>query len=304
MIEHCNDLTPAEQRIYAEMYGADPDETEEEETEDEEPEEDEVSWGWEQTDDDFGLFEGDTQDVTGTDLPDDIWGDMTVETEPEEPEDTTPINQNTGHPQVPIHYDIGDVTAENVKHVIETSGFSGLESLLGSSMPEIYESYALGNFSWQHGTTVPDWLQPNLSNIYGGAAEYGWLIKKYEHDPKMMRKLERVETATRAPNVLNYLDTAHGELRSTYHSGLSNDDISNITQGRMPDFAYNSAGHVILKDDRTIKHNDNYYRHVVNYISPSTEDVTKHHQMDFQAVAQSLAPAASKQTQQAVEQKA
>ena len=150
-------------------------------------------------------------------------------------------------------------------------------------MSSIYERYALGGYSWQHGTTIPEWLQPNLSKIYGGADAYTDLIKKYENDPEMMRKLERVETGTRAPNVLNYLDTAHGELRSTYHSGLTNDDISNITQGSMPDFAYNSAGHVVLKNDRTIEHPNNFYRHVVNYVSPSGD--VQHSQMDFHAAA-------------------
>ena len=112
-----------------------------------------------------------------------------------------------------------------------------------------------------------------------------------------MRKLERVETAVRAPSVLHYLDTAHGELRSTYHTGLSNDDIANITQGSMPNFAYNSAGHVVLKNDLTIDHGDNYFRHVVNYVSPAGE-VTEHSQMDFHAVAHELSQ------QKTVDQKA
>jgi hypothetical protein len=56
----------------------------------------------------------------------------------------------------------------------------------------------------------------------------------------------------------------------------------------MPNFAYNSAGHVVLKNDLTIDHGNNFYRHVVNYVSP-TGEVTEHAQMDFHAVAHKLA---------------
>ena len=96
----------------------------------------------------------------------------------------------------------------------------------------------------------------------------------------MMTRLERVETATRAPYVLNYLDDTHGEMTSYYHEdGLNHDDMANITSGKMPSFAYNSAGHVVLRDDRTIAHH-NPNQHVVNYVDPNTGTVTEHHQTD------------------------
>ena len=64
-------------------------------------------------------------------------------------------------------------------------------------------------------------------------------------------------------------------------SGLSGDDFANITGGKMPSFAYNSAGHVVLRDDKTIDHH-NHNINVVNYVSPGGE-VTQHTQMKFGA---------------------
>ena len=210
--------------------------------------------------------------------PDDgKWKPPTVPDKP--PTTQTDINQHTGHPQVP--HDEGVMTENTVRHIAETGGFRGLEIGLGLSMPEIYERYALGRFSWQTDTTIPEWLQPNLTSIYGGADKYSQLIEKYEHDPEMMRRLERVETATRAPYVMNYLDDTHGEMHSIFHDGgISHDDMAHITGQKMPDFAYNSAGHVVLRDDRTIAHDPGSNIHIVNYVAPSGH-VSHHTQMDF-----------------------
>ena len=197
---------------------------------------------------------------------------------PEQPE--KPVNQETGH----IQEDIFPGTAESMKHKIQTGGFHALEKELGMSMPEIYENYALGNFDWQHDSIVPEWLQPNLSKLHGGTEQYESLINKYSDDYQMMRNLERVGTAVRAPGVLNYLDTAHNELRTVYHNGLSHDQIHNITQSNMPNFSYNSAGHIVLQDDLTIDHQFNHNRAVVHSID-STGATTEHTQLDFQKVA-------------------
>ena len=152
---------------------------------------------------------------------------------------------------------------------------------LGLSMSEIYERYALGRFSWQTGNTIPEWLQPNLTSIYGGADKYARLIDNYKDDPEMMRRLERVEAGTRAPYVMNYLDDTHGEMQSYYHDGgINHDDMAHITGQKMPDFAYNSAGHVVLRDDRTIAHDPGSNIHIVNYVSPAGK-VTEHTTMDF-----------------------
>jgi len=202
------------------------------------------------------------------------------------------INQHTGHAQVP-HDNTGVMTEEYLQHVVQTGGFRALEMGLGLSMPEIYKHYALGRFSWQTGTTIPEWLQPNLTSIYGGADKYAGLIDDYEHNPEMMRRLERVETATRAPYVMNYLDDTHGEMHSIYHDGgISHDEMSQITGQKMPDFAYNSAGHVVLRDDRTISHDPGSNIHVVNYVSPAGK-VTEHTQMDFGVEPEAPVPVTS-----------
>ena len=153
--------------------------------------------------------------------------------------------------------------------------------MLGIKMSKIYERYALGRFSWQTGTKVPEWLQPNLTDIYGGAHKYNNLIDKYSDNAEMMQNLERVEAATRSHYVLNYMDDTHGEMHQIFHNGLSGDDFANITGGKMPSFAYNSAGHVVLRDDKTIEHH-NHNINVVNYVAPSGE-VTQHTQMKFGA---------------------
>ena len=155
-------------------------------------------------------------------------------------------------------------------------------------MAQIYERYAQGRFSWQHDTVIPEWLQPNLSKIYGGPAMYESLIKKYEHDPDMMYNLERVETAVRAPNVLRYLDKAHNELKYIYHNGnIDADDINNITHGVMPQFSYNSQGHIVLIDDKTIHHDNNFHRNVVHTVDSQGNKVTQT-QMNFVEQAKDL----------------
>ena len=227
--------------------------------------------------------ETETPDTTPTVTPPDTTPTVTPpDTTPTvTPPDTTPtVNLETGHAQE----DIFPGTAESMKHKIDTGGFHALEKELGMSMPEIYENYALGKFDWQHDTIVPEWLQPNLSKLHGGTDQYESLINKYSDNHQMMQNLERVGTAVRAPGVLNYLDTAHNELRTVYHNGLSHDQIHNITQSNMPNFSYNSAGHIVLQDDLTIDHQFNHNREVVHSIDP-TGATTEHTQLDFQKVA-------------------
>ena len=175
-----------------------------------------------------------------------------------------------------------------MKHTVETSGFEGLEEALGMKMPEIYENYALGKFDWQHSREVPDWLQPSLTKIHGGAEQYKPLIEKYQYDTGMMRNLERVDSGVKGPSVLHYLDRAHNEIKSLWHGGsLSTDHIENITQGVMPGFAYNSQGHIMLVNDNQINHGFNHNRNIVNSVS-STGSTEQLHQMNFQKEAESL----------------
>lgn len=203
------------------------------------------------------------------------------------PQPAAPTSNTTGHTlAVP---DFGVITEENMKHTVETSGFEGLEESLGMTMPEIYENYALGKFDWQHSREVPQWLQPNLAKIHGGAEQYKPLIEKYQYNTEMMRNLERVDSGVNAPNVLKYLDRAHNEIKSIWHDGsLSTDQIQNITQGVMPNFAYNSQGHVMLVNDNQINHGFNHNRNIVNSISWRTGTTQQAHQMNFQKEAESL----------------
>ena len=198
-----------------------------------------------------------------------------------------------------VQHDIWPVdTEDSMKHVVETDGFHALEKALGMKMPEIYETYALGQFDWQTSSVIPQWLQPNLSKLHGGNEQYEDLLDKYDDDYQMMTNLERVDTAIRAPYVLNYLDTTHNELRTTYHNGLSHDFIHNITNSNMPGFAYNSAGHIVLRDDKTINHEFNHNREVVHTFDTSGSGaIVEHTQLDFAKEAQELSHSGHPPTQ-------
>jgi hypothetical protein len=255
------------------FWGDEGDEEEEEAEEDEEADEEEEG---EET---FPVHVG------GYDLylPGDS-DDIPDESEPI-PDESEPVTNQSGHRQDdPFPVD----TQEGMEHTVETGGFHALEKALGMDMPQIYENYALGNFTWQTSSTIPEWLSPNLSKLHGGNEQYNYLLEKYSDDYKMMQNLERVDTAMRAPYVLNYLDTTHNELRSTYHNGLSHDQIHNITNSNMPGFAYNSQGHIVLRDDKTIDHSFNHNREVVHTFDTSGQVASEHTQLDFAKEAQEL----------------
>jgi len=231
-------------------------------------------------DDMEGDMEGD--DLEGDDLEgDDLEGDDLGK---------LPESDQSGKLPLPDHHILAghhheaplEGTEEYIKYMIDTEGFSGLESYLRLDMPTIYEEYANGMFEWQHSSVVPSWLQPDLTNIYGGAKQYEDLIKFYKNDANMSRNLERVGTAVRAPNVIRYFNSTHGEMHSLWHNGtLDADKIENITQGNMPGFAYNSEGHIVLRNDTTIDHGFNHNRKIVQYYDPQTDKGIAHHQMDF-----------------------
>ena len=196
----------------------------------------------------------------------------------------TPISNATGHPIDPPL----EGTEEYMKYIIDSKGFDGLENYFGYGMSTIYENYALGKYSWQHGRQIPAWLQPNLTNIWGGADKYKDLIKKYENDSVMSRYLERVGTGVRAPNVIRYLNTAHSEMRSLWHDGtIDADKIEHLTQGNAPGFAYNSEGHIVLVNDTTIDHGFNHNRNIVHTYSQNVGEV-EHHQTNFTKAAESM----------------
>ena len=174
------------------------------------------------------------------------------------------------------------LTEEVVKYIVDTQGLDGLERGSGLTMPQIYELYALGDFDWAHSRKIPAWLQPDLTNIYGGADKYKALIEKYKDDASMSSNLERVGTAVSAPDVIRYFNRTHNEFHSLWHhGGVDADHIENITQGNLPGFTYNSEGHVILTNDTTIDHGYNHHRKVVHSISPSG-GVVEHHQLDVE----------------------
>ena len=88
-----------------------------------------------------------------------------------------------------------------------------------------------------HGRKIPAWLQPDLTNIYGGADKYKALIEKYKNDASMSSNLERVGTAVSAPDVIRYFNRTHNEFHSLWHhGGVDADHIENITQGNLPGF--------------------------------------------------------------------
>ena len=82
--------------------------------------------------------------------------------------------------------------------------------------------------------------------------------------------------------MIRYMNSTHGEMHSLWHNGtLDADKIENITQGNMPGFAFNSAGHMVLQNDTTISHGFNHNRKIVQYYDPETNRGIEHHQMDF-----------------------
>ena len=209
--------------------------------------------------------------------------------------DEPPTSNVTGHPLESSH---PEGTEEHLQHIVETEGFRGLESYFGYDMPSVYENYALGNYSWQHDKEIPAWLQPDLTNIYGGSEQYKGLVKKYENDYQMSRNLERVGTAVWAPNVLRYLNKTHNEMKSLWHNGtLDADKIEQITQGNAPSFSYNSQGHIVLVNDTTIDHGFNHNRNMVHSFNDSQHQVT-HSQLNFAKEAASFSKVETANTNQ------